>query len=453
MWCSPNDYPEEYLVGSRLGHYANRAWILQEYLLAPRILEFTYQQAQWACLSHQGSEVVQSTTEIDPVSSDDFHWELLHPEIDSDTALRLWYKVVDSYSWKKLSYKSDKLPALSGIAQKFQAMTGRVLGEYLAGIWETDLAWQLCWYSGLGSKRSKDYRAPSWSWTCKDGYYYNTFIGEDDKPDILFECVKAETFPILSPYGPVHGGYIHVRGKMCEMFISRHDNWNERNWDVSIEILDMLFSSFQSITDDDLTEWQRSLGDGRTFYALPICSRTRKETRPIRSRSPSRSSLDEPISTTSHDVLQHEAAPSNASSPMLSPRSLSDSSSRREQFAIEETLQLNSDDNSNSVSSNESAIDFEAVALEDQDVDNRGKRREANWRQHLFALEDPTKLDIMILEATGEQRGQYRRVGVFSSTRLQHRQYLEEAFATSNLEANLYLEEKDEKDRYMIEIV
>ncbi|TLD29478.1 HET-domain-containing protein [Venturia nashicola] len=75
--------------------------------------------------------------------------------------LEAWNSTVESYSTKCMTKEEDRLPALSGIAKRFQNIFVR---QYLAGIWERRLILGLCWYVGSPGKRPEKYIAPSWFW-------------------------------------------------------------------------------------------------------------------------------------------------------------------------------------------------------------------------------------------------------------------------------------------------
>jgi hypothetical protein len=53
-----------------------------------------------------------------------------------------WRKIVGDYGRLNLTFKKDKLPAISGAVREMQPMRGR----YLAGLWEDtffdDIIWQ-----------------------------------------------------------------------------------------------------------------------------------------------------------------------------------------------------------------------------------------------------------------------------------------------------------------------
>ena len=53
----------------------------------------------------------------------------------------LWHRVVNEYTAKALTYDSDRLPAISGLAKQLAPR----LGKYHAGHWENDPL-GLLWY-------------------------------------------------------------------------------------------------------------------------------------------------------------------------------------------------------------------------------------------------------------------------------------------------------------------
>ena len=77
--------------------------------------------------------------------------------------------LVEQYSTRQLSFGSDKLPALSGLASCFHCITKCT---YDAGLLEEDLASGLLWYLKADQDPfvgSAEARAPTWSWASVDG--------------------------------------------------------------------------------------------------------------------------------------------------------------------------------------------------------------------------------------------------------------------------------------------
>jgi hypothetical protein len=78
-----------------------------------------------------------------------------------------WSAAVSDFTSRKLTYESDKLPALFGLAR----LNGQdSKGGYVAGLWRSDLLELLLWrVESNDSKRYVKYHAPSWSWASVTG--------------------------------------------------------------------------------------------------------------------------------------------------------------------------------------------------------------------------------------------------------------------------------------------
>ena len=167
-----------------------RGWVLQEKVLPPRIVHYGAQQIYWEC---RQKTTRQDAKYMAPVTSRfkesiDIHTpfklifrcikgerELVYPPEWSERRLELavrmtqWYRLVEEYSERSLTYTSDKLPALAGVARTFARLTGY---RYLAGLWEEDILMGLLWWrskrKGLQLSTWPDSPVsdvlPSWSW-------------------------------------------------------------------------------------------------------------------------------------------------------------------------------------------------------------------------------------------------------------------------------------------------
>jgi hypothetical protein len=85
-----------------------------------------------------------------------------------------WEELISEYTLCELMYASDKLIAISGLAQLVQAA---VDDTYLAGLWKSQLPFQLLWYvkshtrrSGQLAARPKPLRVPTWTWGSIDAH-------------------------------------------------------------------------------------------------------------------------------------------------------------------------------------------------------------------------------------------------------------------------------------------
>lgn len=171
-----------------------RAWVLQERILSPRVIHFGTQQLWWECHtlnacesypnSLPGSLTQDSMNSLKRLALGTDFWkralesdESITPRTvdavkpgDSSRHLKVrplymfWATSVEAYSVGGLSRPSDKLIALSGIAIEME----RILSDdyYIAGLWRFSLPSYLLWISERSSDilpyRTTKYRAPSW---------------------------------------------------------------------------------------------------------------------------------------------------------------------------------------------------------------------------------------------------------------------------------------------------
>lgn len=185
--CQPQLESEDYHPSSDLDPDTPlhaRGWCLQEYIMAPRILHFGKHKLMWECVSRRWAEDSgladipsqrPARREARPASMP-FMWPSksdLEDAGQKEKRLAAFYLCISEYTKRKLTRRSDKLPALSGLASACQSPE---LGAYLAGLWENDLVYGLNWCRrgppevDKGSTDGKEYIAPSWSWASIDGH-------------------------------------------------------------------------------------------------------------------------------------------------------------------------------------------------------------------------------------------------------------------------------------------
>lgn len=80
--------------------------------------------------------------------------------------LILWYRILNEYSLRQLSFESDRLDAISGLAERLSRIIG---DEYIGGMWKSNLLECLQWRPdtqdrGKEAVRQTRHRAPTWSW-------------------------------------------------------------------------------------------------------------------------------------------------------------------------------------------------------------------------------------------------------------------------------------------------
>ncbi|KAI0193495.1 HET-domain-containing protein [Astrocystis sublimbata] len=199
---------------------AFRGWTLQESVLAPRQLYFGHRQIYWKC-----PREIQSADGLPAGRRTSYHTypslitalfggTLANPSKTApavEEVLLDYYRLVEIYSQRQLSFASDKLPAFSGLAQRIHSSIG---GDYLAGLWSCDLHRGFAWYHEMTTCRhASNYRAPSWSWAVTDESIL--FTDEQFKSDeFKMQLISHSITPVHpeNAYGQIKCGCLHIRG-------------------------------------------------------------------------------------------------------------------------------------------------------------------------------------------------------------------------------------------------
>ncbi|PMD34225.1 HET-domain-containing protein [Hyaloscypha variabilis F] len=194
-----------------------RAWVVQELLLAPRVLYLSKRQMIWECYE-------TSLCEMYPDGAPEFigevpkklrledilAWKDIGGTIYPATA---WSELVHNYTSCNLTKPGDKLIALSGVAKRLEEYTQ---DEYLAGLWRKHLPSQLLWEITLDQAGplvpAKVYRAPSWSWASVDG---RLSCPSWRRQCTLIKILEAYVDPAgRDRTGAVKGGLIRLTGPL-----------------------------------------------------------------------------------------------------------------------------------------------------------------------------------------------------------------------------------------------
>lgn len=119
-------HPERSVLKSANFPLLQRGWVFQEWMLPHRVLHFTTQELVWEC---------RETTACK--CSDTFpSWkEEFTSMLKEGRDLETWQSTVSMYHNLDLTYSSDRLRALSGMAKMFQSYRR---GVYRAGLWSLD---------------------------------------------------------------------------------------------------------------------------------------------------------------------------------------------------------------------------------------------------------------------------------------------------------------------------
>ncbi|EPE32864.1 hypothetical protein GLAREA_05876 [Glarea lozoyensis ATCC 20868] len=148
-----NPVPETSVLGRHpYEPLQKRAWVLQEQLLSSKVIYFDSDQVLWECNSVQYAESRTfpyngQFNRYDRRLSRNFH--LNNPQQkggdtnNSTSSIYLdWYALLREFRRRELTYESDSLPAMSGLAREFASITK---DEYLGGLWKSDLFRGLGW--------------------------------------------------------------------------------------------------------------------------------------------------------------------------------------------------------------------------------------------------------------------------------------------------------------------
>lgn len=193
-----------------------RAWVQQERLLAPRTLNFGATQLLWECNDRAAWE-----------GNPEGHQSGLMKTKLHNTVLgaKLWPDVVRRYCATSLTFQSDKLVALSGIAKFLHQMYPAAYDEYHAGMWRRDVERQMFWTagvrdaSGLGPlkgtlrPRPEGNTVPTWSWASTEGPVFMRELGKMGRVRMAFRVVDVRVEPRGEDvFGQVTRGTMTVAG-------------------------------------------------------------------------------------------------------------------------------------------------------------------------------------------------------------------------------------------------
>ena len=247
-----------------------RGWVLQERWLSPRILHFCGSEVVFECAQMTSCECGQArhkfwdqkkiysnlratTTSQEGLIAQRSHLKYIN-----------WDYLVTTYSSLKLTYNTDRLIAISGLASTLYDVRNKSYekGEheglplYLAGIWRMDLTRDMAWFVGptLISPKADDariealanervrkskpttYTAPSWSWASILDPIRYLLLGNTDP---LYTLLNAQiNLADDNRFGAVKEGcYLHLRGKILKS-----------SWELITDIHNMSIFRLKDVT-------------------------------------------------------------------------------------------------------------------------------------------------------------------------------------------------------------
>lgn len=213
-----------------------RGWVLQELTLSPRTLHYSQHQLYWHCADLAASEDGTFQNESGVMETLGWYYgpnhkldaledaigrneHQSHPALAcEDTSLsvaRLWWALVEDYTERSLTYASDRLIAIAGIANQLRVRTN---DEYVAGFWRQDLVHSLLWSAPAYEYTIRPIELsniPSWSWASTNGAVrmpreLRTVRGKPVLEVVTVDTVKSGT--LIASQVPV--GPLRLRGRL-----------------------------------------------------------------------------------------------------------------------------------------------------------------------------------------------------------------------------------------------
>ncbi|KAF4636151.1 hypothetical protein G7Y89_g1950 [Cudoniella acicularis] len=210
------------LLGSQPEPLNTRGWTLQEGLLAPRLLSFGTNGITWKCQSEAITKVPDGvkTSKALPLSV----FNKVEKEQTKANMQRhqisIWHSIVEDYTRRMLSVRSDYGRAISGIVSELASCWN---DEYLAGMWRRTFVANLAWHVEKDmlwnleqASIEKGYHAPlegpSWSWLSKLAKV--SFLPVADIKLELVDCLLLHSSKL--PYSDFSDGSLTIRAACYE---------------------------------------------------------------------------------------------------------------------------------------------------------------------------------------------------------------------------------------------
>lgn len=277
-----SDMEENWFRCTALGPLGLRGWCLQEKLLSRRILYYGTRQIYWQCASTRkaadGEEVPASAARSQAnMGNEVSDWpnvlqlkRLRQEAINTGSfenkqaveiqVYKAWHNVLYLYINRRLTYDSDRLPGLAGMATLIHELTD---DQYVAGFWRKYLLVSLVWTHTKSflredvpravaerfeaekpewEKEKSKYTGPSWSWCSHDFTDVLDFWADHDEAyrSRIWKMQDAEIIDVSSdivgnnPFGQVNSGELVLRGFTYPRWDVRtlDEGTFQRNWAV-----------------------------------------------------------------------------------------------------------------------------------------------------------------------------------------------------------------------------
>ncbi|KAK3395966.1 heterokaryon incompatibility protein-domain-containing protein [Sordaria brevicollis] len=294
----------------------NRGWVLQERLLSPRVIYYGMKEMYWECRSQTASEAFPSLAPEGQLST--YWWnsflfgytdrvrcaksdfeslcgqEAVGAEIDAMSKgvlsgiaysnlgafVRCWLKVVADYSGMGLTYESDRLIALAGVAKAIE-LSKRC--TYVAGtwkeLWPIDLLWtaKAVRYGSTPRRYMKKClptsKIPSWSWaaTAWDKQFLLLNIGSVrfdlsafiSTAEILGYTTPTPAARYSGPRADEEGITLTVKGPVKKTNVKEIDGVKNKVFSCDVQVTSVFGS-------DPIFSWDHNPGEGVSVVLLSL---------------------------------------------------------------------------------------------------------------------------------------------------------------------------------------
>ena len=140
---------------------------------------------------------------------------------------RSWNDAVRAYSRCFLTFRSDPLLALSGLAKKFHE---NAQDEYIVGMWRSNLLGDLLWSVIHPEKwhyfaSNSVYVAPTWSWASPPlPVNTGTMVNAEYETEVLDAEINNVEIGLVGGhrFGEVESGKLTIEGRIFSMDLRKH---------------------------------------------------------------------------------------------------------------------------------------------------------------------------------------------------------------------------------------
>ncbi|PSN64694.1 HET-domain-containing protein [Corynespora cassiicola Philippines] len=154
-----------------------RAWVVQERCLSIRTLNFGSPIISWECIETEASEQqprMVSTSYANSVKR-------TFNDLISDSSrewIDAWWKLISEYSSCDITFKTDKWPAMKGLATEIENECAQ---DLVHGLWAHNFTDDLLWTIYYPELKRLDISVPSWSWLGVDGQVWKRKYDYDNE--------------------------------------------------------------------------------------------------------------------------------------------------------------------------------------------------------------------------------------------------------------------------------